>query len=212
MPLNFQKRSEDFQLGIWRMDESFDELLRMLVLNEPDRNVLNTFKSEYRKLEWLTTRVLLKEFLASSETGSIVYESNGKPRLVNSSLSISISHTKNFVALLIAKSAGAGIDLETIQPRIEKIAKKFVTKQEEIFIDENKKQNYHHVIWGTKEVLFKIYGKGELNFLEHLHAEKFILKDTGELTGRITKDDFKKEYRIFYEKLDNLMLVYALDN
>ena len=211
MPLYFHKHSEDFQLGIWRMDESLDELLRMLVTSQADLNILNTFKSEYRKLEWLTTRVLLKRLLAPAEAISIAYDKNGKPTLVNSSFSISISHTKNFVAVLIAKSPGVGIDLETIQPRIEKIAQKFISKEEEVFIEENKTHDYQHVIWGTKEVLFKIYSKGDLNFSEHLHAEKFIMENAGELTGRISKDDFKKEYKIFYEKLDNLMLVYAFD-
>ena len=129
---------------------------------------------------------------------------------VPSKHSISISHTNNFVAVLISDCAHVGIDLETIQPRIEEIAKRFVTMEEEKFIEPDKKIIYHHVIWGTKETLFKIYSKGELNFLEDLHVKKFLFEEQGELTGEIAKGIYKKEFRVFYEKRSNLMLVYAM--
>ncbi len=210
MPLDFHKSTETFQLGIWKLEESLDELHHMLQLSEDDLRTLKNFKSEYRKREWLTVRVLVKTLLKSAEF-NIAYHKNGKPLLVNSHFSISISHTKNFVAVLLTEHEAAGIDLETIQPRIEKIAKRFITPEEEQFITADKKINYQHVIWGTKETLFKIYAKGELNFLDNLHVEKFQLKKSGELTAKIQKDSFQKKYTVFYEKLNDLMLVYAID-
>jgi len=208
MPLDYQKSTEEFQLGIWRLDESLEELHGLLRLSEKNLEVLNSFKSEYRKREWLTVRVLLSVLL-SSANNTIKYDPGGKPFLANSDYSISISHTKNFVAVILSKNAGVGIDLETIQPRIEKIAKRFVTKEEESFIESDKRIDYQHVIWGTKEVLFKIYGIGELHFLNNIWVEKFTLREKGELTGRIVKDNFNKSYKVFYEKFHNLMLVYA---
>ncbi len=210
MPLDYQKNTEQFQLGIWRLDESLQELHNLLRLSEIDLTTLNNFKSEYRKREWLTVRVLLKVLLPAEAT-AIEYDSNGKPHLVNRDHSISISHTKNFVAVILSKNTGVGIDIETIQPRIEKIAARFVTKEEERFIEPSQKLDYQHVIWGTKEVLFKIYGKGELHFLDNILTEKFILRERGELTGRINKGGFSKSYNVFYEKMHNLMLVYAID-
>lgn len=209
MPIDFHKSTTEFQLGIWRMDESLDELHRMLRLSASDLLTLDQFKSEYRKREWLTARVLVSQLLLSTTEINIAYNTNGKPRLVNSKYSISISHTKNFVAVLLSEKAHVGIDLETIQPRIEKIAKRFINLQEEKFIETDKKMVYQHVIWGTKEVLFKIYSKGELNFLENLHVRKFQLKGQGEITGVIVKDNFKKQLNVFYVQWNNLMLVYA---
>ena len=212
MPIYFHKNEQDYQLGIWRMDESKEDLRSMLELSESDLDMYESFRSEYRKREWLTTRVLLKKLLAPAVIVTIEYDMNGKPQLFDSEFSISISHTKNFVSVLLAKYAGAGIDLETIQPRIKNISKKFITRQEEMSLTGNDNLDCMHVIWGTKEVLFKIYGKGELNFLENLSASKFQLKEKGILKGKIMKDDYKKEYSINYEKLDNLMLVYAMGN
>jgi 4'-phosphopantetheinyl transferase len=212
MPLFLQQHSDDFLLGLWKMDETLDALQKMLSLSPSDVRTMTGFKSEYRKREWLTTRVLVKNLLPASSHFSIAYHENGKPFLVDSFYCISISHTKNYVAVILSKSESAGIDLETIQPRIEKIAMRFVTSEEELFIEIDKKIIYQHVIWGTKEVLFKIYGKGELNFLKHLHVESFQLKDKGELTGKIVKQNYKKEYRIFYQRMEGLMLVYAMSD
>jgi phosphopantetheinyl transferase len=210
MPLDYQKTTGQMQIGIWRMDESLEKLHAFLHLSGIDGSELSDFKSEYRKREWLTTRVLLKVLLPS-EHPLIIYDSNGKPHLKNSVYSLSISHTKNFVAIILSKNSGVGIDLETIQPRIKHIAKKFVTKEENEFIEEDRKLDYQHVIWGTKEVLFKIYGKGGLNFLDHIHVDNFKLEDHGQLTARISKPGFSREYIVFYERFHNLMLVYAND-
>ena len=178
MPLDFHKSSDGFQLGIWRMDESLEELHQLVTLSDSDTLTLAGFKSEYRKHEWLTTRVLAKQLLSSLQEVTISYNANGKPRLVNSMYSISISHTKNFVAVLLSKHHAIGIDIETIRPgRIEKIATKFVTQEEENFIETEKKILYQHVIWGTKEVLFKIYSKGELHFLTNLRVRKFHFEE-----------------------------------
>jgi len=209
MPISFLKNDKDFQLGIWRMEEPLDDLLKMIQLSSNDLKTLGNFKSEYRKREWIAVRIVTKQLLNIPEV-SIVYEENGKPRLADSDFSISISHTKNFVSVLLSKYKNAGIDIETIQPRIEKIAKRFVTKQEELFIEPDKKIIYQHVIWGTKEVLFKIYSKGELNFLDHLHVEKFQLEEKGELVGRIEKENFKKSLKVFYELTGDKMLVYSM--
>src|SRR5262249_14721760 len=133
MPLFFHKSSPDFQIGIWKMDEPLADLLNMVSLSAKDAEVFNTFRNEYRQREWLTTRKLVNALLSRSEN-SIAYHNNGKPYLVNSDLAISISHTRDFVAVLLTKHANAGIDLETVQQRIEQIAKKFISTQEEKFI------------------------------------------------------------------------------
>jgi 4'-phosphopantetheinyl transferase len=211
MPLDYQKSTDEFQLGIWRLDESLEDLYSLLTLAQKDVKTIGRFKSEYRKREWLTVRVLLKVLMPSAKL-SIEYDAKGKPHLINSDYSISISHTKNFVAVMLAKNANVGIDLETIQSRIEKIAKRFVTGEEENFIGTDKKTEYHHVIWGTKEVLFKIYGKGELHFLNHIRVEKFTLHEKGELKAGIIKDNFSKAYKVFYERRNELMLVYAVES
>src|SRR5689334_17381346 len=101
MALYHHKESSDFQLGIWKMEESLSQLHSMVQLSATDETTFNNFKSAYRKSEWLTTRVLVQQLLASPDV-HIAYHSNGKPKLVNSDHAISISHTQDFVAVLLS--------------------------------------------------------------------------------------------------------------
>ena len=63
----------------------------------------------------------------------------------------------------------------------------------------------------SKEVLFKIYGKGKINFKENIFLDEFDYQEVGEFEGRISKSDFEKTYRLFYEKLGDYMLVWTLE-
>ena len=94
------------------MEESLEVLLALL----PDaRRVfceqeLNRFVSERRKMEWLSVRVLLYAML--QEDKEIGYSPEGKPYLTDHSFFISISHTKGYVAVMLASFTPAGIDIE----------------------------------------------------------------------------------------------------
>ena len=74
-----------------------------------------------------------------------------------------------------------------------------------------------HVYWGAKEALYKAYGKGELDFKKNILVEPFLYENIpyhasdGEFQGTILKEDFKKNFNLFYRKIDNYILVYAIE-
>src|SRR6185436_360674 len=156
MPLEYRTKTSSYDAGLWNMTEPAEELMKSFALSAEEKKTLASFSSKYRQREWLTVRALLNELLNGRQTG-IGYGENGKPYLRDAHESISISHTRNYVSLLITNAKACGIDVETIQPRIEKIAKRFVTDDENKFIEQDQKIIYQHVIWGAKETLFKIY-------------------------------------------------------
>src|SRR3954469_19556761 len=134
MPILLKKEDKGrFHLGIWRMDEDADELLQSGALSEKDFARANSFQSIARKKEWICTRLLLKQ-LMPQQLSSIIYDENGKPHLENSLAHISVSHTKNFVGVIVSEKYPVGIDLELIHPRIEKIVHRFVSEEELKFI------------------------------------------------------------------------------
>lgn len=52
-------------MGIWKMDESIDELLKLFppsIRSEAD-NYINSIGSKRRVIEWLSTRIMLFELL-----------------------------------------------------------------------------------------------------------------------------------------------------
>ena len=90
--------------------------------------ILNRYKSEGRKSEWLSVRVLLKELTGSEP--DILYHDNGAPYLPESSLHISISHTKGFAAVLLSPNKPVGIDIEYRSERIHRIKSRFLSETE----------------------------------------------------------------------------------
>jgi 4'-phosphopantetheinyl transferase len=221
MGLFWKKEEQQFRIYIWKTDEGVEALLPLSNLSADETARLNSFQSSFRKKEWLCTRIMLSRMMG--EGAAIVYDEFGKPHLqplinqinmINqrpqiNQWSISVSHTKDFVAVLVANAPVAGVDIERISPRIDKIATKFLSSAEQERTPLINQRPYYYIIWGAKEVLFKIYGRGELLFKEHLLTEPFALNDSGTLTGNIKKGTVSKTFQISYLFMADLLLTYS---
>ena len=72
---------------------------------------MRRFTAAHRRLEWLAVRVLL--YTLSGEEKEIAYHPSGKPYLADDSASISISHTKGYVAVALGlPGREVGVDIE----------------------------------------------------------------------------------------------------
>ena len=78
-------------LGVWKIEEDLDTLLNMVLLNSDDKKRYKEFKSNSRKVEFLSVRALLAELVGKE--ASIVYNKNNKPFIKDGSRFISISHS-----------------------------------------------------------------------------------------------------------------------
>ena len=107
-----QYKTNGIQWAVWKMEESLDVLLLLLpgARRAFCEQELNRFVSERRKMEWLSVRVLLYSML--QEDKEIGYSPEGKPYLTDHSFFISISHTKGYVAVMLASSVPVGIDID----------------------------------------------------------------------------------------------------
>ena len=111
------------------MDETLDELLSMLPQQETYLEGLQRFSAEHRRLEWLSVRVLV--FTLLGEEKEIAYYPSGKPYLADKSASISISHTRGYVSVIIGEAGKeVGIDIEQYGERVHKVAHKYMRTDE----------------------------------------------------------------------------------
>lgn len=111
------------------MDETPDELLNMLPHQEAYLAGLQRFSAERRRLEWLSVRVLL--FTLLGEEKEIAYHPSGKPYLADRSASVSISHTKGYVSVIVGgPDREVGIDIEQYGERVHKVAHKYMRADE----------------------------------------------------------------------------------
>ena len=132
MALFLQYKTNGIQWAVWKMEESLDALLLLLpgARRAFCEQELNRFVSERRKMEWLSVRVLLYSML--QEDKEIGYSPEGKPYLTDHSFFISISHTKGYVAVMLASSVPVGIDIEQYAQRVHKVCDRYVRPDEQV--------------------------------------------------------------------------------
>ena len=200
----------DTILGIWKIEEKFNWFIAQLQLNNEDKQFINRYKIGQRKLHWLSTQILLRHLLNSKKKVEIQHDQNGKPHLANFSYKISISHSNKFVAIQLSKTY-AGIDIQQIDQKIDRIATKFMNPKELNSLGENNYIEQMYVHWGAKETLYKIYGKRALHFKENLLIEPFVYKGKGVINGCISIGKMKEPYFLHYEKIEDYMLIYVLE-
>lgn len=196
-------------LGILKMEAGKDY---SLLINDKENiaDILNSnHKSQIRKQQLLGARYLLQELIGDSTPYIIVYSTHGKPYIKGSDWELSISHTKEYIALILSKDKKVGVDIEILDPRIKRIENKFLRDDERAFIHHNHYLEQLYIIWSAKETLFKIYEKGGLIFKENLIVHPFDYSEKGTIKADIIKDNHQKTYTLNYERVVDLMMVYG---
>ncbi|MDL2264786.1 4'-phosphopantetheinyl transferase superfamily protein [Parabacteroides sp. OttesenSCG-928-G21] len=196
--------------GIWKIEESVDELKTLLGENSLYKTVPPMLKTEKRQKEWLATRLLSRELLG--EEIIIEYAENGRPELKDSPFHISISHTTGYVAVLLLNSPFVGIDIETRNNRILKIQKKFLCEKEYKSIDAEHEADHSLIYWSAKEVLFKMLGQEGVDFKQDLHITPFSFKESGILIANETKTAEKQSFQLAFEVMPDYVWVWSLES
>lgn len=193
--------SETIMVGVWEITETEYELVNHLILLGFDKKSIPQTKNKQRLKQWGATRILLANYFNNTP---INYDDLGKPHL-NNGWHISISHSNEFVAIILNKNESCGIDIEKITPKIERIKHKFLN---DIDIATITSLEHLTLYWGAKEALYKLYGRKEVLFIENLFIINFS-SDKNDFTGSIELQNYSKETPMRYEKIKDFMLVYT---
>jgi phosphopantetheinyl transferase len=148
--------------GIWEISESCDELLGMLDNPDIHHELLSTYKSTARRLEYLAVRVLLKALLGREVL--VKYRTNGSPYLSDMSYHISISHTRSYAAVILG-AVPVGIDIEYRSSRVLKIPHRFLTDAEFDLLGASPSIEDLLLCWSAKETVFKLTGAHSFDYL-----------------------------------------------
>jgi 4'-phosphopantetheinyl transferase len=191
---------------VWEMVGSWEEMLQKFDQPELYIDALEKRASAHRKREFLGVRLALKALLGKELV--VIYNEDGKPFIADNSLHISISHSKNWIAVLVHPSLEIGIDIECPSPKIEKVYTRFLSKleQQEIYIGNDPRKLY--LAWSAKEALYKIIGKEAVDFAKQLRILPFNLKNKGEISALHIPS--LQKYKLFYLQNEAYTLVYCL--
>ncbi len=194
--------SESIKVGVWKITETEEELLNSLINNGFNKKAVYQTKNKQRFKQWLATRLLLSDFF---DTANIIYDDLGKPHLDNNWF-ISISHSNEFVAIILNEENNCGIDIEKTSEKVARIKHKFLNP-----IDLQNVTSLEHLTlyWGAKEALYKYYGKKEVLFIENLFIEDFD-KNKTIFKGTIDLPNFQITLPMYWQKIEDYILTYTL--
>jgi 4'-phosphopantetheinyl transferase EntD len=212
MPLFYQHNiNQDTKLAIWHIGEPESFFLEKVPLK---RDVSHPFK----RLQHLAGRYLLSFLFEDFPLKEIQVADTRQPFLASEKYHFSISHCGEYAAAIVSGTSRVGVDIERITPRIETVAGKFLTEDEAHYFNEDyalfleqwglrgrMHQEFLTLIWSAKEAIFKWYGRGELDFRQHMQLKGNITMDGDAVRLPFVFNKGKKAYlgiegRIFDEQ------------
>ncbi|WCO01427.1 4'-phosphopantetheinyl transferase family protein [Psychroserpens ponticola] len=190
---------------IWKITESYEDLLEPLDLKPNSLERVLGMKSEMHQRGFLSVRHLLREFGYTDQ--DLFYDDNGKPHLKDGK-HISITHSFIFSGVIIS-DVEVGIDIEKQRDKIAIIAKKFVD-YEFNYISKNDEDYIKKltVIWGIKESLYKLFATPGMLFKAHFIVIPFMLND-GKTVAWIDYENKKYRYNTHFLEFEGFTCAFA---
>lgn len=210
MPLFKKIIEEDYTLAVWHLTESEDLFLPFKKSFSASPEKLDEIHFEYRRKEWLCSRYLgwsmAKEI--EGKCAGVWSDDHNKPHIKDSSLQISISHAKPYVAVMVHKKHSCGVDIEAKKDKLIKLAPKFLTENE--LRQANNDLDALAIAWGGKEAIYKFYGRKKLIFKENIFLYGLdAISESGKLFNKLKVDGTTSNITLNYEQFDNHILVHT---
>ena len=194
MPIIKIKKTKDYIYGLWKIEETINELLSKLSPNKFEKKQLGKISHLQRKKQSISAKLILNELLQKKIT--ILYEKQ-IPYCEEHS-NISISHSDKYSAVLISTEK-IGIDLQKEERKIENIKTKFLHKTENIKYSLKEL----HYIWTAKEAIYKTIKNERCSFKENVFLTKNMKN------GYYVNESKKIEFDLEIKKMKKLYLTIA---
>ena len=213
--LQYNTKAEDVHAGLWRLEEDEMFFHTRLKLYEHEWEKLATIRHPQKRLEWLSSRLCMKELLKISHTDRIesLSQQNGKPYLSNNSHFICYTHSQRYAGAIASPNREVGIDLEDmIRRRNTNTRNLFMDEKELCFYESNPSTELFLIIWSIKETVYKLWSQKGLSFKEgiHLNFSSFSFEQKGEIPVEIHKDNEQQAYNAYYEIFPEFVLTYGM--
>ncbi|OUJ75479.1 4'-phosphopantetheinyl transferase superfamily protein [Hymenobacter crusticola] len=200
MPLHsITPLSASVVLGLWHVQESTAELMEQLSSAEKYAELQPMGRASTRATQWWAGRVVACKLLETfTSAGPMLHnDENGRPFFpALPQYAVSLSHSGEWLAALVATHGRVGIDIELIRPKAQKLASRFLSEAEQANAgDETTKYSLY---WSAKETLYKLHSRRGLVFKEQIMLDPFWLREAGVLTGHLLLENFRSQHQIYY--------------
>ena len=188
---------------------STDDAALSSLLSEDERAYASQL-SDARRREWTVWRAALRSqaerWALSDSALRVAYAPSGEPLFEGLEGSISVTHSRRYVALARAWEGRCGIDIEQLDRNYERIEDKYISateKESEAAHDER----FRAVVWCAKEAAYKCLGQSGVDFRRDL-----LITEVDFGGGRVRGRAFGKEFEGVLHELDGAILVAVTTN
>ena len=202
-------------LGAWHITEDELYFLERVKLYENEWKRLARIAHPVKRLEWLSSRLCMKELLQISDfsrTESLNLDT-GKPYLSNNQHHISYTHSSHYSAAIASEGCEVGIDIEYLgRKRNPRTRFLWMNDEELAYYDEHPDSPFFILAWSTKETVYKLFGSG-VAFKHNiaLDVEDLVLGENGTIEVSVNMESTQKNYTIAYAIQSDFLLTYTRD-
>ena len=194
------------RVGVWKITESEAELRTMTSIPSDELEEISYIKNESLRKQRLAVRALLDAMF--EEKVYLSHHDNGKPYIENNAINISITHTDQYVAVILNEEDEVGIDCESLNRDFSAVEKKALSDEEIGDLEDEQKNEQLAIYWCAKEAIFKLTSQYDVDFAEQIQIDGFRYRNEGELSATFTdKDGYEKELNLYYFTFDRHVLV-----
>lgn len=205
MPLFKTIPIPDGLIGLWRFAETTADLLPEFSGEELADPAFLRYTHEKRKVEWLATRVLIRQLIGSDF--AISYLNSGKPILRHDRFRyLSISHSRDFAAVILHEHLNVGIDIEETARDYNRIEKKYLSDVESI--QTNKNPQLQCLYWCAKEAIFKLVDDEGIEFRQQIHI---MPESENQYFAKFISGDREFSYKLHHQFISEHCLVWVTD-
>ncbi len=206
--LQFDRYADGSRSVVWDSTESPEEL--SAALPAAWRGRLPPHPA--RRRETLGARRALLALDERLEDRQLAKDTFGKPYLLGDQTQhFSLSHSHGHAAALLA-DAPCGVDLQLRVEKITRLRSKFERADERAYVSAQADEVAAlHILWGAKESLYKLWGRRQIDWHEHLIVGPFDASaGLGTFGGEVRFGAERMGARLFWRWLDRFCLVVAI--
>ncbi|MBQ3851298.1 MAG: 4'-phosphopantetheinyl transferase superfamily protein [Bacteroidales bacterium] len=195
------------RLGVWHITESEAELQELCSIPSDELEEISFIKNESLRKQKLAVRALLDAMF--EEKVYLSHHDNGKPYIENNATNISITHTNDYVAVILNDLEDVGIDCESLDRDFSAVEKRALSEEEIEDLDDDKRNEQLAIYWCAKEAVYKKLSQYKVDFAEQIEIDSFRPKGEGELEATfIHKDGYEEQFDLEYMTFDRHVLVW----
>jgi 4'-phosphopantetheinyl transferase len=200
MPLLKTIPVPDGLIGVWQMTENAAGLIAAFSNEELCDPIFTKYANEKRQIEWLSTRLLIRQMIGANFT--ISYLPTGKPILEHSTFKkISISHSRSFAAVIVHQKKNVGIDIEETNRNFNRISQRYLSADEQKQTDKDASRLC--LYWCAKEAIFKLVDDEGIDF-----SKQILVKS--DQNARYISEGRQTNFKLEHEFFEGNCLVWVI--